>query len=355
MSKIVNTFSCIMWNLVLLSSLTWIPSQAISYNHLDLLNICPKNGGKKEVRMGERPAILSLVANSFPFDCHLELEVSNGLGIHLFIEEMNLLGDESHDCPEDYIQFKRDVLAFTTHRSPRFCGKRVKENHSTPIEGMSPHSRGGSAQRLYIEEHDFEMDFLVHLSQASNIRRNLTVVVTPFRKGCRPNHSTYKQCSHTSHCIHRDLFCDSQPNCAWPSGNVSDEKFCVEISESFFDLSNLPVIIVVVLVIGFILVIFLLAICHVNECSKRRGEPAVPLLSLTQAQPPPQVHPDLRHGNQRGPASAPPESSRNSTVAPFVTDFGPKASTREGQPLTPPSYEDAILHPNRYPPPYSLN
>lgn len=306
--------------------------------------------------MGTHPATFSMVYESTSsFDCHLELEVSGGFGIHLFIDEMNIQGDKSVDCPHDYIQFKRDVLAFTTHRSPKFCGIREKENHTRSKDGIGPYSRGGSAQRMYIEEKDFEMDFVIHLEGGVNHPRNISVVVTPFKKFCRANDRTYKQCQHTSYCINRELFCDSRPNCAWPSGDVSDEGSCEEQHEPFFHLSNLPVIIVVMLVLCFIFVIFLMAICHFRDCSSKNREPSVPLLSLTQPQPSSQTqtHPALRHGSQRGPASAPPEPRQNLTIAPFATDFGPKLS--EDQPMTPPSYEDAVRHPSRFPPPYSAN
>ncbi len=44
--------------------------------------------------------------------------------MHVYIEEMNMAGNEAADDCSDYVQFARDVFAFTTYRSPKYCGHR---------------------------------------------------------------------------------------------------------------------------------------------------------------------------------------------------------------------------------------
>lgn len=68
---------------------------------------------------------------SGPLNCHLELEAPSGFGLHTYIQEMNFRGDEKmNDCSEDYVQFGRDVFAFTVYKSPLFCGHRPAVNFS---------------------------------------------------------------------------------------------------------------------------------------------------------------------------------------------------------------------------------
>ena len=67
------------------------------------------------------------------FNCHLELEAPSGYGLHTYIQEMGFRGDEElNDCSDDYVQFGRDVFAFTVYRSPKFCGHRPSVNFSSP-------------------------------------------------------------------------------------------------------------------------------------------------------------------------------------------------------------------------------
>ena len=91
---------------------------------------------KKEVQLGNSAAIFYLdesdpgtreYLSKRDLDCHLELEVpsSSLYGFHVFIDEMVLdeagrvaVSSKEH-CPQDYVQFGRDVGYITTSMSPR--------------------------------------------------------------------------------------------------------------------------------------------------------------------------------------------------------------------------------------------
>ena len=56
------------------------------------------------------------------FKCHLELLLpSPDYGFGIYMEEMSLSGNTG-DCTEDWVQFGRDILFFTTYKSNKYCG-----------------------------------------------------------------------------------------------------------------------------------------------------------------------------------------------------------------------------------------
>ena len=58
------------------------------------------------------------------FSCHLELFLPSSLyGFSIFIEEMSLGGSQGGGCRRDYLQFGRDILFLTTHKSRKYCGE----------------------------------------------------------------------------------------------------------------------------------------------------------------------------------------------------------------------------------------
>ena len=58
------------------------------------------------------------------FTCHLELVLPSSLyGFSVFIEEMSLGGSQGGSCRRDYLQFGRDILFLTTHKSRKYCGE----------------------------------------------------------------------------------------------------------------------------------------------------------------------------------------------------------------------------------------
>jgi len=155
----------------------------------------------------------------------------------------------------DYVQFGRDILFITSHRSNKFCGS---------IEGMlplppprptttSPPSSTNStfgrtvktrkevsegtassatplSKRVYSESSDQEMDIWIQLAVPPADwpgHKTLSLTVTPFMKSCGKEDTTHRRCSSKSrHCIRRDLFCDGRINCALPSSKPLDETSC---------------------------------------------------------------------------------------------------------------------------------
>nr|XP_040572005.1 uncharacterized protein LOC121121196 [Lepeophtheirus salmonis] len=245
-----------------------------AYKKLRFEEFC--HGEKTVVTLGNRAGIFSLNVShlSNDFSCHLELEVTKGFGFHVYIQEMDFQGSEHSSgggCNQDYLQFARDVLFFTTHSSPKYCGVRPKLNYTLYPYLLSTKSGGSDLARMYIEKKDSEMDIWVKLSsEHSRGPRNLTLVVTPFKKKCPRSDSYYRMCSHSTHCIHKDYFCDEYVNCAWPGGDLAtDEIFCRQgiyiggskdpyssIGGDFTDYYNIPLIIVVIIMVLAALVAF---------------------------------------------------------------------------------------------------
>ena len=266
------------------------------YIRRNLATYCPLTGSKKEVKLGTQAAIFTLSAKDLAHDlsCHLELEAPGppaSYGLHVYIQEMNFEGDEDGGC-RDYLQYSRDVLAFTTYNSQQFCGKRRRIDYR---HGPADAHRGYDSrhQRLYVEERDSEMDvYIVMKSNRGDVtypdQRNLTLVATVFRKRCqregRFGGQEYTACPKTDrrksdlgNCIRSEYFCDGYVNCAWPDGDLAtDEAYCkagkfVGLSgkEGYDDYgdvvsaSNIPIIIIVIIVVIGISLVFFMALKHV--------------------------------------------------------------------------------------------
>ena len=135
------------------------------------------------------------------FSCHLELFLPSSLyGFSIFIEEMNLSGSsQGGGCRRDYLQFGRDILFLTTHKSRKYCGQ-VEEPVSTQRkEGVTGFTFPITplANRIYSEEDDMEMDVWLQIDLANGRPaegKSLTLVVTPFKKSCASRDLLYRQC-----------------------------------------------------------------------------------------------------------------------------------------------------------------
>ena len=343
------------------------------YIQRNLATYCPPTGSKKEVKLGTQAAIFTLSAKDLAHDlsCHLELEApgpSANYGIHVYIQEMNFAGDEDGGC-QDYVQYSRDVLAFTTYNSDKFCGKRrLIDYRNGPADAHRGYDR--RHQRLYVEERDSEMDvYIVMKSYRGNIaypdQRNLTLVATVFRKRCkrggRFGSQEYISCPKTDrkegdlgNCIRSEYFCDGYVNCAWPDGDLAtDEAYCkagnfVGLSGKdgqgdygdIVSASNIPIIIIVIIVVIGISLVFFLALRHVY-----RGLKASP--PRTAGNESGQLERNIRRRERRTPsgeevASAPPLLQRDGERR------GPQDVRQGGggglraMPSAPPTYEEAV-------------
>ena len=194
---------------------------------------------------------------------------------------MNLDGSETSKKCVDYVQFARDVLAFTTYRSNEFCGQRRKIDFRSEDDAFK--SFVSKNQRLYVEEKDAEMDIFLKVSRGRGPGddRNLTLVVTAFKKRCQSSKydhdHPFLKCPHTEGCIRKELFCDGMVNCAWPDGDIgTDEAFCDaegryaglggDVGGAYDDItsaSNIPIIIIVIIVVIGICLVFFMALRHV--------------------------------------------------------------------------------------------
>eukprot|EP00096_Caligus_rogercresseyi_P007250 TRINITY_DN2505_c0_g1_i1.p1 TRINITY_DN2505_c0_g1~~TRINITY_DN2505_c0_g1_i1.p1 ORF type:complete len:358 (-),score=90.92 TRINITY_DN2505_c0_g1_i1:1491-2564(-) len=315
-----------------------------SYRSLEMSEIC--RGDKAVVTLGVKALLLHLNITHLrgDFTCHLELEVSKGFGFHVYIQEMNFQGSESSNCKEDFLQFARDVLFFTTHSSPKYCGLRPKLNY-TRYPLITPVGHQTDQARMYVEKKDSEMDVWVRLaSQDKNsVPRNLTLVVTPFKRRCRKRDPFYRTCSHSQHCVHKDYFCDEYVNCAWPGGDVAtDEVFCKRgeyvggskdpygsIAGDASDFYNIPLIIVVLIILlfGFValaygLQVFFRRIRKVDEVSSGSVE------NEGRSFPPP--------SHQFDPHQNTPDEEQTE-----LYEGSPHQPLRS-LPSAPPSYEDVI-------------
>ena len=341
------------------------------YIRRNLATYCPPTGSKKEVKLGTKAAIFTLSSKDLDHDlsCHLELEApgpASSYGIHVYIQEMNFDGDEDGGC-RDYVQYSRDVLAFTTYNSQKFCGKRRGIDYR---HGPADAHRGydGRHQRLYVEERDSEMDvYIVMKSDRGNIaytvQRNLTLVATVFRKRCeregRFGGDDYTSCPKTDrrkgdlgNCIRSEFFCDGYVNCAWPDGDLAtDEAYCkagkfVGLSgkegfDEYGDIvsaSNIPIIIIVVIVVIGISLVFFMALRHVY-----RGLKASPPRT---GNPTGQYERSSRRRERVSPsgeeiASAPPLLTRDGERR-GPQDVGGGRGSLRTLPSAPPTYEEAV-------------
>jgi len=211
---------------------------------------------KKEVNMGTGAAIFYLDESELrtreylakrELNCHMELQVSTSklFGFHVFIDELQL--DENTikpasrslgHCPNDYVQFGRDTFYVTTSTSGRYCGTMEKVHfHNTSAAVRSAKLGRKGTTRWYIEKNDFEMDLWVKVKQNRDSNRGLPghkpfrkirIIVTVFRKNCKNDTDFwYRKCKGSNYCIRDTYFCDTLPNCVWPSGeDAADEKEC---------------------------------------------------------------------------------------------------------------------------------
>ena len=137
------------------------------------------------------------------FSCHLELFLPSSLyGFSIFIEEMSLGGSQGGGCRRDYLQFGRDILFLTTHKSRKYCGQVEPPVSTQRKEGVTGFTFPLTplANRIYSEEDDMEMDvwLQIDLANARAEGKSLTLVVTPFKKSCASRDLLYRQCRSSS-------------------------------------------------------------------------------------------------------------------------------------------------------------
>jgi len=154
----------------------------------------------------------------------------------------------------DYVQFGRDILFITSHRSNKFCGTiegTLPLSPPRPTTTTSPSSNASLARsvktskesvagstsyatplpkRVYSEASDQEMDIWIQLAVPPADwpgHKTLSLTVTPFKKTCGKDDPVYRRCSSSSRtCVRKDLFCDGRINCALKTSKPPDETSC---------------------------------------------------------------------------------------------------------------------------------
>ena len=149
----------------------------------------------------------------------------------MYFESMHV--SNTKECEEDYVQFGRDILFITSYRSKKFCGmidgsfsvRNITTNreHPSPVTPIS--------KRIYSESSDQEMDIWIKMNVPSvgSSQKNLTLVVTPFKRSCSSSDPSYQTCGKGGQCVRREFFCDGSVNCAFPedskTGRIGNALF----------------------------------------------------------------------------------------------------------------------------------
>ena len=134
---------------------------------------------------------------------------------------MSMADETEGECEDDYVQFGRDILFITSHRSNKYCGviegSLQSPSSNTSIEEaqtVTPLDR-----RIYSESSDQELDVWVKITvpNTGNNPKTLSLIVTPFKKSCSSQDINYKRCGVSEKCVRAELFCDGAVNCAIPT------------------------------------------------------------------------------------------------------------------------------------------
>merc|ERR1719220_1754360 len=229
-----------------------------SYNNYRLEKLCPPDGSKVRLKLTDFVASFHLNSSLVPgshFTCHVELILdSSKFGFFVYFDSMKISPPLDGECEMDYVQFGRDILFITSHRSNKFCGTiegTLPLPPPRPTTTTSPSSNASLARtvktskesvagstsyatplpkRVYSEASDQEMDIWIQLAVPPADwpgHKTLSLTVTPFMKSCRKEDRKLRRCSSSSRqCIRKELFCDGRINCALPSSKPLDEASC---------------------------------------------------------------------------------------------------------------------------------
>jgi len=204
------------------------------YKNYRLEKLCPPDGRKVRMRMEDTVSSFQLNSSLVPgnlFNCHLELVLdSDDSGFFVYFDLMWMADESGGECEDDYVQFGRDILFITSHRSNKYCGVIEGSLQSPPqnasveeLQSITPLDK-----RIYSESSDQEMDVWVKVTVPTTGTRpkTLSLIVTPFKKSCTSMDKRYKRCGSSSHCVRAELFCDGAINCALPTRVPQDENGC---------------------------------------------------------------------------------------------------------------------------------
>lgn len=249
---------------VLLLVLHTLPAASLSqqYKEYDLVEFCGHSRDKQSLFLREVAHQFTLNTTKTNINCHLELHLSNSdiFGFAIFIESMKL-DVTSQGCNKDFVQFGRDFLMFTSYKSDKRCGT-IK-----PMD-MGNLSMEDRKRREYIEATDKEMDVWISVRSNRSERKELKMIVTPFKKRCSSEDNYYRKCPGTDNdkCIKRELFCDGIVNC---DGEPKDEQeeFC-KVNSSLGSIDIFPSIPIIILIVVFGIVFLMMIIFVARRISQ---------------------------------------------------------------------------------------
>jgi hypothetical protein len=236
-----------------------------TYKQYRLESLCAHKTEKESVYLHNRPAIFTFNStNRNRIECHLELHISEFFGFSIFTEVMKL--DETRNCEKDFLQFGRDFLVFTSHKSKKRCGevertKRIHREDGTLLK--IEYGNTDLRSREYIEQEDKEMDVWLSITPPApgQGRKELMLVVTPFKKACVKEDHYYWKCPSTNKCIKRELFCDGQINCDGLEKEEQTEYCLRSINNAGVDMFiSIPIIILIVVfsIVALMFIIFVI-------------------------------------------------------------------------------------------------
>jgi len=234
--------------LLLLMSAVEMNERFQYYQNYRLEKLCRPDGGKVRMKLEDSVASFQLNSSLIPgniFNCHLELVLeTSDSGFFVYFDSLLLSEETGGDCEEDYVQFGRDILFITSHRSSKFCGciegslmvppaTRGNNTTTTNTNSAEPDLTAVNVtpldKRIYSEHSDTEMDIWIKIMvphQTGTRPKTLSLIVTPYRQKCSKQDRRYKRCGGSQHCIRSELFCDGNVNCAVGSQLPPDEAGC---------------------------------------------------------------------------------------------------------------------------------
>lgn len=225
------------------------------YKKYDLVELCGRNQEKQSLYLREVAHQFTLNTTNTNINCHLELHLKNAnmFGFAIFIDSMKL-DVTSQGCSKDFVQFGRDFLLFTSHKSDKRCGV------IPPVQEKGEMSLEDRKKREYIEAVDKEMDVWISVKPGRKMKesKELKLTVTPFKKSCDSKDNYYRKCPGSDKCIKRELFCDGIVNC---DGQPKDEQeeFCL-VNSSLGSIDIFPSIPIIILIVVFGIVLLMIII-----------------------------------------------------------------------------------------------
>lgn len=328
-----------------------------TYKEYRLEKLCGPTMIKRSLYLNNQPSIFTFNSTSnIRLKCHVELHLfATDFGFSVFTEALML--DDTPTCMTDYVQFGRDFVFLTSHKSEKQCGKVKPTSAIVDSEGNLLHRDFGSTpftRRSYVEETDAEMDMWMEIHPTyGNNSKEIKLIVTPFRKSCLKSgiYKDYRPCPGSTKCIRSNLFCDGVINCPeMPKDEEADH--CEETVSKVEKYHNVPlamiillaVLVVIALIAYFIRDVFVICRHLTTKRSTQGANPGRQRETRTS-------HPPLRGDPTVGTHPAHREPQSNTHELRTQERENETRSTAPHMPYNPPAYSDIVSNSPYDPPP----